>query len=333
MKYETFQQKLDRFKSEPVGFLVKSKEIADELARVFEREGMKPRGRCTTMAVAMRSIWGYAKESSYVTYNYRGDRHKLSGGNTGYSGTNLDELLDVTLDELKEYLESSPQTLEDKLKLFKAGTHVLHTPTQEIYDKLMEELEKRGYKWPGWHSLTIYSFTDAGYGRKDLCIQCNDFEDKIVSCGYIKYRKQEGLGIITLTPEDFKGSEQEVHMKITIETDGNHKTTAECNGITAESLCNPMDDFKLPKGVHMAVQRLLERLEEPEEDTGFHVGDIVEVVDADGYSFSEEIKGIQGVVVHVYEDACGVKIPFEVSKSDTWAYKTDSLKLIRRGNN
>ena len=33
-------------------------------------------------------------------------------------------------------LESSPQTLDDKLKLFKAGTHVLHIPTQEIYDKL-----------------------------------------------------------------------------------------------------------------------------------------------------------------------------------------------------
>ena len=81
--------------------------------------------------------------------------------------------------------------------------------------------------------------------------------------------------------DDFKGNKQEEHMKITIETDGHHKTTAECNGITAESLCNPMDEFKLPKGVHMAVQRLLEKLEGPkesEENTGFHIGDIVEVL-------------------------------------------------------
>ena len=117
-------------------------------------------------------------------------------------------------------LEPAPQTLEGKLELFKAGTHVLHTPTQEIYDKLMEELEKRGYEWHDGQPMTTYSFTDAGHGRKDLCIQWNGFDDKRVSCGYIKYRKQEGLGIITLTPEDFNDSEQEAHMKITIETDG-----------------------------------------------------------------------------------------------------------------
>lgn len=40
----TFQQKLDRFKSERVGFLVKSKEIANELTKVFEREGLLGRG-------------------------------------------------------------------------------------------------------------------------------------------------------------------------------------------------------------------------------------------------------------------------------------------------
>ena len=123
-------------------------------------------------------------------------------------------------------------------------------------------------------------------------------------------------------------------MKITIETDGHYKTTAECNGITAESLCNPADEFKLPKGVHMAVQRLLEKLEEPEEDTGFHMGDIVEVVDADGYKFFDKVKGIQGIIVsHYSKYVCEVKFPFVVSKKDTWCYYTRALKLIRRGNN
>ena len=189
-------------------------------------------------------------------------------------------------------------------------------------------------------------------------------------------------------------------MKIIIETDGHYKTTAECNGITAESLCNPMDSFKLTKGVHMAVQRLIEKLEKEEdtgfhvgdivevvgthtqflqesvglhgkvkrydkrvdmclitlptncggnstwwyhkselkliskEDTGFHVGDIVEVVDADGYTFFDKVKGIQGVIVSSYnEDVCSVKFPFVVSRNDTWCYHTRSLKLIRLGKN
>ena len=232
MKYVSFQQKLDRFKSEPIGFLVKSKKIADELAKVFDREGIKPLvGESTKefIAVALDNAMDYPGDA-YVCYNVEGYEGNLMYGTSDFTSEDERDLLGVTLDELKEYLESSP-------------------------------------------------------------------------------------------------------MKITIETDGYHKTTAECNGITAESLCNPTDEFNLPKGVHMAVQRLLEKLEGPKEDTGFHVGDIVEVVDADGYSFSEEIKGIQGVVVHVYEDACGVKIPFEVSNSDTWAYRESDLKLIRRGNN
>lgn len=240
MKYETFQEKLDRFLKEPVGFLVKSKEIADGLAKVFERNHMKARDDHATIAWDMDMMWKLRGDKTYVTYNYRKDEHKLSYGIPDYDGDRL-AFLDVTLDELKEYLEPA---------------------------------------------------------------------------------------------EDFKENKQEGHMKITIETDGCHKTTAECNGIITESLCNPMDEFKLSKGVHMAVQRLLERLEEPEENTAFHAGDIVEVVDADGYKFFDEVKGIQGIVVSNYnKNVCEVKFPFVVSKKDTWYYHTQALKLIRRGNN
>src|SRR5574344_2028311 len=52
----------------------------------------------------------------------------------------------------------------------------------------------------------------------------------------------DGLNEYLRSTEDFNDSEQEEHMKITIETDGHYKTTAECNGIITESLCNPMDD-------------------------------------------------------------------------------------------
>ena len=222
-------------------------------------------------------------------------------------------------------LESLPQTLEDKLELFKAGTHVLHTPTQEIYDKLMVELEKRGYKWCRPVSSEVSRRYWSDYeGETIVC--CGFFDDGGVTYGrlggYTNYNRE----VLELTPEDFKDSEQEEHMKITIETDGHHKTTAECNGITAESLCNPMDEFKLPKGVHMAVQRLLEKLD---EDTGFHVGDIVEVV-ANEFGFPGNPVGVQGVVRDVDEEGANVKFP--IYENPVYFYDRE-LKLIRRGNN
>ena len=128
-------------------------------------------------------------------------------------------------------------------------------------------------------------------------------------------------------------SKQEEHMKITIETDGHHKTTAECNGITAESLCNPTDEFKLPKGVHMAVQRLLEKLEGPKEDTGFHVGDIVEVLGTDT-PFLRESVGLQGKVKG-YDKGDGIwliALPIGFAGNNNWWFYKSELKLIRRGN-
>ena len=236
MKYKTFQQKLNRLKSEPIGFLVKSKEIADELAKVFEKEGMeKNKGdirECLEEALREADRYpGYA----YVIYN-ASQEMTLTHGTSDFMGelNKYRDLLDVTLDELKEYLEST---------------------------------------------------------------------------------------------EDFKDSEQEEHMKITIETDGHHKTTAECNGITAESLCNPADEFKLPKGVHMAVQRLLEKLEEV---TCFHVGDTVEVV---GYhnKFLKDIVGKRGVVTRIDErtsEKYEIKYEENISGDNRWWSRPEELKLI-----
>ena len=123
-------------------------------------------------------------------------------------------------------------------------------------------------------------------------------------------------------------------MKITIETDGHYKTTAECNGITAESLCNPADEFKLPKGVHMAVQRLLEKLEVPEEDASFHVGDIVEVLGTDTFFLRESV-GLQGKVkgYDKGDDMWLITLPIDFAGNNNWWYRKSELKLIRRGNN
>ena len=214
---------------------------------------------------------------------------------------------------------------EEKLKLFKAGTHVLHTPTQEIYDKLMVELEKRGYVWSSGGKPT----EPKEYWENNIGIQCNYYGDGRIVMRKIKYVERDSLGIIELTLEDFKENKREAHMKITIETDGHHKTTAECNGIAAESFCNPADEFKLPKGVHMAVQRLLEKLEVPEEDASFHVGDIVEVV-ANEFNFGGNPVGLQGIVEWSSGHGANVKLP---TRDESLPFFSRELKLIRRGNN
>ena len=97
----TFEEKLNKFKSERVGFRVGSEEIAKELAKVFKRNHMKPReGR--SPADVTGYAWRYIKDNSYVTYNYRKGEHKLSCGRTFLSGSEL-KILDVTLEELKVY--------------------------------------------------------------------------------------------------------------------------------------------------------------------------------------------------------------------------------------
>ena len=231
-------------------------------------------------------------------------------------------------------LESFPQTLDDKLELFKAGTHVLHTPTQEIYDKLMVELEKRGYEW---HDPVSSEGPHSYWGNynSDTVVCCGFCGDNRMSYGRLGGPINEGRKVLEVTLNDFKSdSEQEANMKITIETDGHYKTTAECNGVTAESLCNPADEFKLPKGVHMAVQRLLEKLEEPEEDTGFHVGDIVEVLGTDTFFLVESV-GLQGKVENYdkSDNTCWITLPINFSGNNKWWYRKSDLKLIRRGNN
>ena len=84
----------------------------------------------------------------------------------------------------------------------------------------------------------------------------------------------------------------------------------------------------------MAVQRLLEKLEESDGDTSFHVGDIVEVLGTDT-PFLRESVGLQGKVKG-YDKGDGIwLIAFPIGfagNNNWWFYKSD-LKLIRRGNN
>ena len=333
----TFQQKLDRFKSEPIGFLVKSKEIADELAKVFEKEGMKSRQGEEVQVLMHRTITENKCYSGipFVSYNYYQGEQRLVFGIAERAGKDLDELLDITLEELKPY--NAPQTLEDKLALFKAGTHVLHTPTQEIYDKLMIELEKRWYVWASGDKPTEFN----AYSGNESCVGYdNRLGDSCgIRLGLLEWCNEAGMEILSLTTEDFATPQV-----ITITSDGYHRVTAESNGVLAEALCNPTDKFSIHKGSHMALKRLLEKLEEDtieklvdlsgstlEEPEGFHVGDIVEVVRC-YYSFADGAKGVQGVVVETGDNWCRVKLPVKFHDEVEWNFTDEQLKLVRKYN-
>lgn len=227
-----FKDKLEKFKTERVGFHVDTKEIADELQKVFDKE--KLNGSKGTMDEAWDSYGNY--RDFYVTYNYKSD-HRLRYGVCGSRYDTLNEILPITLEELKEY-----------------------NSTQQL--------------------------------------------------------------------------------AITITSDGYHRVTAESNGKTAEALCNPTDTFDISKGSHIALKRLLEKLDEDTieelgdlsgEPEGFNLGDIVEVVRCD-FSFADDVKGVQGVITKNNDAAYRVKFPVKFNGDNTWAFYDSELKLVRKYN-
>ena len=93
-----FKDKLEKFKTERVGFHVDTKEIADELQKVFDKEKLVMHG-----GVMRRARETYDTEGGlYVSYNYFG-APGLGYGMYKGSGKNLNEILPITLEELKEY--------------------------------------------------------------------------------------------------------------------------------------------------------------------------------------------------------------------------------------
>ena len=101
----TFKEKLEKFKSERVGFRVSSEDIADELAKVFTKEGMVDRNGSSptqTLEFYLTEYKGYPGVP-YIVYNYIEGEHMLSHGTDDFTGEAPIDLLDVTLEELKEY--------------------------------------------------------------------------------------------------------------------------------------------------------------------------------------------------------------------------------------
>ena len=101
----TFKDKFEKFKSERVGFRVDSEGVAKELAKVFTKEGMANREGLSpahTLEFCLTENWEYPGVP-YIAYNYTEDEHKLSYGTDDFIDEDPIDLLDVTLEELKEY--------------------------------------------------------------------------------------------------------------------------------------------------------------------------------------------------------------------------------------
>lgn len=100
----TFEEKLEKFKSERVGFRVSSEEIADELAKILDGDDrFNDSDGCS-----WETLCGLARSDhenkAYIAYD--GSR-SIYGSTNEIDGCELQmdivELLDVTLRELKKY--------------------------------------------------------------------------------------------------------------------------------------------------------------------------------------------------------------------------------------
>ena len=113
--------------------------------------------------------------------------------------------------------QEEPMTFKEKLRAFKGGTAVLHAPTQEIWDKLMVELEKQGYKWLDESAPTSEPWSPSRWV---------DYKGIILRSSGIAYWGDSGE-IVELTEDDFivepssvtiispSGEEKHIHAVVT----------------------------------------------------------------------------------------------------------------------
>ena len=102
----TLQGKLDRVESQPVGFRVRTEEIAWLLGKALSTVGIKGNNNKSALEATMLS-WEDHGESGelWVSVN-----HPLGGcgvfcdGTISVSGEWLEEIYEVTVEELEEYL-------------------------------------------------------------------------------------------------------------------------------------------------------------------------------------------------------------------------------------
>ena len=103
----TFKEKLEKFLNEPVGFRLKSEEIAEELAKVLDGDdrfkdvdGWAWESLCSSA----RDVHGNKGYISYDNQEHRSQYGSTDGDDCDYGiGVEVPELLNITLRELKKY--------------------------------------------------------------------------------------------------------------------------------------------------------------------------------------------------------------------------------------
>ena len=121
-------------------------------------------------------------------------------------------------------------------------------------------------------------------------------------------------------------------LTITIKSDGHKVVSASCNNITTTAKCNDSDTFNLSKGSHMALNRLIDKMNEPgNDDSKFKVGDIVEIISNSICAWDESI-GLQGIITNITRDYFTVTFPVKICDFYDWNYRPKDLKLIRKAS-
>ena len=121
-------------------------------------------------------------------------------------------------------------------------------------------------------------------------------------------------------------------LTITIKSDGHKVVSASCKDITATAKCNDTDTFNLSKGTHMALNRLIDKMNESvNDDSKFKVGDIVEIISNSICAWDESI-GLQGIITDITRDYFTVTFPVKICDFYDWNYLSKDLKLIRKAS-
>ena len=203
-------------------------------------------------------------------------------------------------------------TMEKAVKYSLNKDIVIHVPTQELWDSLENYVKKNNLPW-----LSRNWFPEYGY---NTCIKLSTTYTQY--CG-VDWYHDKGYEIIELESPD--------EITITINSDGHKVVSASCNDITIEAKCSDTDTFNLSKGTHMALERLINKMNESAKSNKIGKGDIVELLPTD-HTAPKEFIGLQGIVVE-NDSVPYVKFPISISGGRYhWACIKKDLKLIRKAS-
>ena len=211
--------------------------------------------------------------------------------------------------------------IEDAVNYCLSHKAVIHTPNEDIYNSLMSYLDESSLKW--FNVLKASKFNCYSDYKKDTCIRIIK-QDYNIYYSCVNYFKDRGYEIIELESPD--------EITITIKSDGHKVVSASCNDITVEAKCNDTDTFNLSKGSHIALKRLIDKMNEPAKlGSIFKTGDIVEVI-GNSINAHDESIGLQGIITDITRDYFTVTFPVKICDFCDWNYLSKDLKLIRKAS-